>query len=62
MRYRFNYLISKLFQSLILILFVIGVFKGTEFIISVISAVLSNIMPCVIIIGGLYILIKALFR
>lgn len=62
MGYRSNRAGTKLIIILLLLLVIIGVFRGTDIIVSAISAILGAIMPCVITIGGLYILIKALFR
>lgn len=53
---------AKLIVILLLVLVIIGVLKGTDIIVSAIGAILGAIMPCVITIGGLYILIKVLFR
>lgn len=57
-----NHTITKLIVLLLLVLVIIGAFKGTDIIVSAIGGILGAIMPCVIAIGGLYILIKALFR
>lgn len=62
MRYRSTHAATKFIIILVLLLGIIGVFRGTDIIVSAISAILGAIMPCVITIGGLYILIKALFR
>lgn len=62
MRYRSSHVASKLIVILLLILVIVGVFRGTDIIVSAISAILGAVMPCVITIGGLYILIKSLFR
>lgn len=62
MRYRSNRAASKLIAILLLILVIVGVFIGTDIIVSPISVILGAVMPCVITIDGLYILIKALFR
>lgn len=53
---------AKLIVILLLILVIIGVVKGTDTIVSAINAILGAMMPCVIIIGGLFILINALFK
>lgn len=62
MGYRSNRAGTKLIIILLLFLVIIGVFRGTDIIVSTISAILGAVMPCIITIGGLYILIKALFR
>lgn len=52
---------AKLIVILLLILVIIGVVKGTDTIVSAINALLGAMMPCAITIGGLFILINALF-
>lgn len=52
---------TKLIVLLLLIFIIIGVAKGTDIIVFAISAFICAMMLCVIIISGLFILIKALF-
>lgn len=57
-----NHTVAKLIVILFLVLVIAGIFMGTDLIVSTIWAVLNAIMPCVVVIGGIYILLRSLFR
>lgn len=62
MKYYSEHTATKLIIILFLALVIIGIFMGTDIIISTMEAILNAIMPCVIVLAGLYILIHSLFR
>ncbi len=62
MRYYSNHTAEKLIIILILILIITGVFLGTDIIVSTIGVLLNASLPCIMIMAGIYILIRTLFR
>lgn len=62
MKNRFNGIVTKLIAALLLALVILGILKGTDIIVSVINTIFITFIPCIITIGGLYILIKSLFK
>ena len=62
MRYYSNHSAAKIITILFLILVIVGIFMGTDIIVFVIGEILNAVMPCVIVLGGLYILIRSMFR
>lgn len=62
MRYYSNHSAAKIITILFLVLVIVGIFMGTDIIVSVIGEILNAVMPCVIVLGGLYILIRSMFR
>lgn len=62
MRYYSNHTAAKLIAILFLVLVISGVFMGIDTIVSAVNAILDAVMPCVIVIGGLYILVRTMFR
>lgn len=61
MRYNSNHTAVKLISILLPALVIMGVFMGSDSIVFAISVLLNASMLCVIAIGGLYLMIKALF-
>ena len=62
MRYYSNHSAAKIIPILFLVLVIVGIFMGTDIIVFVIGEILNAVMPCVIVLGGLYILIRSMFR
>lgn len=62
MRYYSNHSAAKIITILFLVLVIVGIFMGTDIIVFVIGEILNAVMPCVIVLGGLYILIRSMFR
>lgn len=62
MRYYSNHSAAKIITILFLVLVIVRIFMGTDIIVFVIGEILNAVMPCVIVLGGLYILIRSMFR
>ena len=62
MIYYSNHSAAKIITILFLVLVIVGIFMGTDIIVFVIGEILNAVMPCVIVLGGLYILIRSMFR